>query len=92
MDSVNLFSGLSREEFIKLLGLKIQFGRHAGKKLLFLPYEYLVWMKKNGISIAGLEKNEWEKYIDFLYQAHTDGSIDILRDNFGKFFHNSKFC
>ena len=80
MNNETFFSGLNQKEFIELFNRKIYFGKYAGKRLIFLPYEYLSWMKKHGIG-----DEQMEKYVEFLYQAHIDGSIDILRDSFNKF-------
>ena len=66
--------GLSKTELYNMLQMKMPFGRYGGRYLVNIPYEYYSWCIKQG-----MDKNELGKFMRFLYQAHLDGSIDILR-------------
>jgi uncharacterized protein len=62
---------LNREEFLKVAGARMPFGKYAGRLLLKLPEDYIIWFRNKGfppgelgrllalvyeIKINGLEK------------------------------------
>ncbi len=67
-----------QEEFEKLLGLtyqmKMPFGKHAGRYVYDLPYEYLAWFLKKG----GFPKGPLGQVMEFVHDIKRDGAEQLF--------------
>ena len=67
---------LNHEELKDLLNTKMPYGKYRGEPLVYLPYDYLTWFYKKG----GFPKGKLGKYMDFLFDVHSDGGLEKLKE------------
>ena len=71
------FSFMDTQFLEKILAFKMPFGKYRNRPLVYLPYEYLLWFRQKGMPNGTLGT-----YLEFLAQAHEDGTIDTIRETY----------
>ena len=64
----------NREDFRKLLEMRMPFGKYKGSLLLNLPEPYLVWFRQKGFP-----KGKLGEQLQLMYEIKLNGLEDMLR-------------
>ena len=65
--------GMQREELVKLVSMKMPFGKYEGKVLADLPVSYLEWFERKGFP-----KGKIGEYLSLLHTIKSNGLEHIL--------------
>ncbi|UNM96786.1 DUF3820 family protein [Ignatzschineria rhizosphaerae] len=72
---------LSKENLLKLATIKMPFGRYAGRYLIDLPEEYLLWFTR---ADKGFPKGELGQLMELALMLKVDGLDGLVKPLKGK--------
>ncbi|MFL7026800.1 DUF3820 family protein [Enterovibrio norvegicus] len=65
---------LDKEKMLKLARLKMPFGKYAGRVIIDLPEEYLLWFRKQGFP-----ENELGALMELALELKIEGLETLIR-------------
>ncbi|KXF82024.1 DUF3820 family protein [Enterovibrio coralii] len=65
---------LEKENMLKLARMKMPFGKYAGRVLIDLPEEYLLWFEKQGFP-----NNELGKLMQLCLALKIEGLDEVIK-------------
>ena len=76
---------IEKQHLIQIANKKMPFGKYAGRILLDIPEEYLLWMAKKGF-----QDNELGRLLSLTLAIKVEGSEFVLQPLRGKSIPNSE--
>ncbi len=65
---------LDKEKMLKLARMKMPFGKYAGRVIIDLPEEYLLWFRKQGFP-----ENELAALMELALELKIEGLETLIR-------------